>query len=822
MRTHSPGTLATQAAAGAPQHGTPPTAADLLVRLRLFAGPLSPPTFYVDCSLRYRFANPAYLGWLGRRDSDIVDRPVGEVEGSAEERRFDGYLRLAMQGRSVQFEREIVVADGSTHWVRISYTPDVEPDGSVAGVLGVVHDLSEAHSTAQRAAELELQLVMQHVPTPIAYVTHDEVYRYVNLATETWLRRRRDQIIGHRLDEVLPAEVCERVRGCLAATRAGERTFYESRFTWADGSAHHGRVSFAPDHDARGIYRGAYVVLTDLTEHKQIEEALAASEKHFRLIIDGLPSPVVYVNKEWKYVFVNREFPKWMARRRDELEGQLVRDVVPPQAFAFIEPYVKRAFGGEHVSYERDYVWADGSVHPAMISYVPHVDDDGQVAGVFAVLHDLTEIRAAQAATAESERHFRLIADELAAPVFYLDQDEVFRYVNREHPAWLGKLSPQEVVGRSLSEVMPPDAYRIVGPAVRRALSGERSEYERRFIWRDGSEHWGRVCYVPDIDPAGHVRGTLGVLHDLTDVRHAQQALAHAHQVLSSHVENSPLAVIEWDPALRILRWSGQAQRMFGLSAGQAVGRLVADAAPATPDDAGGMDDMLRTLCSGVQRRTQATLRHVAREGRPLVCEWYSSVVVDENGRPVSILSLVEDVTQRVSLEAQLRAQATRDGLTGLANRRLFEDRLGQAIAKARRSGDMLAVLFIDLDGFKQVNDSLGHDAGDSLLVEVAHRFGACVREGDTLARLGGDEFTVIIDPLRQKADAGLVARKLLDALAPPFELSGTKVNPSASIGIGVFPQDAADLEALLRYADAAMYEAKRAGKGRFSYAGHP
>jgi PAS domain S-box-containing protein len=205
-----------------------------------------------------------------------------------EERRFDGYLHLAMQGRSVQFEPEFVVADGSAHWVRISYTPDIEPDGSVAGALGVVHDLTEAHSTVRRAAELELRMVMQHVPAPIAYVTHEEVYRHVNLATETWLRRRRDEIVGRRLDEVLPAKVCERVRGCLAATRAGERVFYESRFTWADGSEHCGRVSFAPDHDAQGAYRGAYVALTDLTEHKQIEEALAASERHFRPIADEL------------------------------------------------------------------------------------------------------------------------------------------------------------------------------------------------------------------------------------------------------------------------------------------------------------------------------------------------------------------------------------------------------------------------------------------------------------------------------------------------------------------------------------------------------
>jgi diguanylate cyclase (GGDEF)-like protein len=227
---------------------------------------------------------------------------------------------------------------------------------------------------------------------------------------------------------------------------------------------------------------------------------------------------------------------------------------------------------------------------------------------------------------------------------------------------------------------------------------------------------------------------------------------------------------------------------------------------------------MLHALSRGAARRVQTTVRHAPPGGQTLVCEWYSTAVIDETGAPISILSLVLDVSQRAALEAQLRAQATHDTLTGLANRRLFDDRLGLAVAKARRSGHTVGLLFIDLDGFKDVNDRLGHDAGDRLLVETSRRFAACMREGDTLARLGGDEFVIILDPLDQPGNAALVARKLLDALAAPFELGRSSARVSASMGIALFPEDAADAAMLVKCADAAMYESKRAGKNRWVY----
>jgi diguanylate cyclase (GGDEF)-like protein len=184
--------------------------------------------------------------------------------------------------------------------------------------------------------------------------------------------------------------------------------------------------------------------------------------------------------------------------------------------------------------------------------------------------------------------------------------------------------------------------------------------------------------------------------------------------------------------------------------------------------------------------------------------------------RMLSELQKREDAKRNA--EAQLQYQALNDALTGLPNRRLFSDRLSQTLALARRESQLLALLYIDLDGFKLVNDSLGHSLGDALLVEVAARLQSRVRQSDTLARLGGDEFTVILGKLHARKDAELVAKSLLEVLATPFTINNHQLTIGASIGISVFPENASDATQLLQQADSAMYAAKREGKNRAMY----
>ena len=200
---------------------------------------------------------------------------------------------------------------------------------------------------------------------------------------------------------------------------------------------------------------------------------------------------------------------------------------------------------------------------------------------------------------------------------------------------------------------------------------------------------------------------------------------------------------------------------------------------------------------------------------------WVEASVVpldaDKPGQRVK-LCMIEDVTDQKETEALIWQQANFDPLTQLPNRRMFLDRLQQDIVKSRRDGSRIAILFIDLDHFKEVNDTLGHHQGDVLLVDAARRIGACVRESDTVARLGGDEFTVILPQLQDAERVETIAQNILDSLLAPFTLEGEQAFISASIGITLYPDDAGSVEDLLKHADQAMYAAKGAGRNRFSY----
>ncbi|MEP6998143.1 MAG: EAL domain-containing protein, partial [Betaproteobacteria bacterium] len=206
------------------------------------------------------------------------------------------------------------------------------------------------------------------------------------------------------------------------------------------------------------------------------------------------------------------------------------------------------------------------------------------------------------------------------------------------------------------------------------------------------------------------------------------------------------------------------------------------------------------------------------KDGETIWCEWYHSCLLDEQGGIVSILSFVQDVSSRIQAEERLQYLATRDALTGLPNRLLLQERLAQAIAQAKRNGRHVGVLYIDLDRFKNVNDTLGHRIGDELLKQVTKSLSAALRETDLLARLGGDEFMVIVEDFDDAAVLNRVAQKLQDAIAQPFRIEDHDIYVTSSIGISIYPDDSDDPEGLLKHADVAMYRSKELGRNTYQF----
>ena len=293
--------------------------------------------------------------------------------------------------------------------------------------------------------------------------------------------------------------------------------------------------------------------------------------------------------------------------------------------------------------------------------------------------------------------------------------------------------------------------------------------------------------------------------------RKAERAELLALQRLRLHLERTPLGVIEWDMDFRVSTWNPSAEAIFGYAAGEVIGESGYMLAEGTQDSEH-LAAMWLELASA-PGSTRATLANKVKRGEIIHTEWYNTPLVDNEGKMIGVASLVQDVTERLNTERTIHYMAHHDTLTGLPNRRLMQDRLNQAILQARRQQKHVALLFLDLDRFKLVNDTLGHETGDYVLRDIAKKLNKVVREGDTVSREGGDEFLIILPDLEKPEFAQLVATKILDELAKPIEVSGHELTVTASIGISHYPNDATDVQQLLKHADSAMYQAKDAGR---------
>jgi len=287
-------------------------------------------------------------------------------------------------------------------------------------------------------------------------------------------------------------------------------------------------------------------------------------------------------------------------------------------------------------------------------------------------------------------------------------------------------------------------------------------------------------------------------------------------------IESSVNAIVITDfakPGFPIEYVNPAFERITGYAAAEAVGR---DADFLLAHDTGqpALGEIRMALRD--RREGHAVLRNYRKDGTPFWNDYTVAPVRNERGEVTHYVGVMNDVTEAKNYEEQLAHQANFDTLTGLANRNLLRDRLQQAIVRARRDGSTLAVLFLDLDHFKMVNDSLGHTVGDELLGEVAGRLAACVRESDTVARLGGDEFVVLLVTRSgdgsMEVDVTALVRKLLARVAEPIALGDRELRPTASIGVSTYPQDGTDVDTLLRNADAAMYRAKEVGRNGFQF----
>lgn len=392
-------------------------------------------------------------------------------------------------------------------------------------------------------------------------------------------------------------------------------------------------------------------------------------------------------------------------------------------------------------------------------------------------------------------------------------------YVNDEYARWF-RAAPEAIVGKTLIELYGEYNYSRFMPYVQRVLTGERVSYQRLVLDPEGRESWRTICVSPWRDAQGGIAGFVTAALDVDELQVAMNALRAANQRLSSHMDNSPLAVLEMDDQLRVLRCSRRAIELLGWQDLVQVECRRLHELPGTSAMEDHLSQAFADLRSGrtTRNRVESCLRRA--DGSEVHCEWFSSALTDEGGRVTSIMSLVQDISAKIEIARQHHYLANHDSLTGLQNRSAFHRRFEHSLSRVRSRGGAVALLFIDLDGFKKINDGHGHKVGDEVLRCVARRLAHAVRGSDTVARLGGDEFLVMLDTDVEGDLVGHIGARIISALAEPMDVDGLALRVGASIGVAMHPPLEGDIELLMTQADKAMYAAKRTGRGCVRYAG--
>jgi len=413
---------------------------------------------------------------------------------------------------------------------------------------------------------------------------------------------------------------------------------------------------------------------------------------------------------------------------------------------------------------------------------------------------------------------FAALLDSSDDLIFSVEADGTVSYWNRGAERSLG-FAPDTIVGREEAMLIPAEQRRDSDQLYRRVLAGERvARFETVRLHRNGEPVHLSLNLSPLRAAGGEVTGIAVIGRDITDRVRAEQALRESERQLESILNNAAEGMIVLAENGSLERINLVAQRLFGVDADEAAGMnlrqfavdLAADEARSALDNS----VWLRTLLGG--RRELSGRR---RDGTLFPLE-LSLSEISLRPSPPKFTAVLRDITERKRWETQIYALAYSDPLTGLPNRLLLRDRLEHAIATAQRNRSLVAVLFVDLDNFKGVNDSFGHHVGDQLLRDIAERARSCVREIDTVCRVGGDEFVVVLPELRDLQDAGAVARKLHGSLAQPYRVDLHDMRVTPTLGISVFPHHGCDAETLIRNADAAMYHAKESGKNAYRFYG--
>jgi len=552
----------------------------------------------------------------------------------------------------------------------------------------------------------------------------------------------------------------------------------------------------------------------DITDRKRAEEALRQNEARLRAILDAMPDCVRIFDENKRLVYINPYGLELLEAPDLETLAGSGHVPVPPEYVAESADVHNRVMAGETVVWSYETVGMRGGRRHVEAHAVPFVLPDGARAHM-CISRDITERKRAEDALRLSEQRLRLVQEATGLADFESGTDGI-AHVSESMVEQLGLPAGTKTLSfDQLLEYVHPEDHELLRSAIERSLlSRETFQCEFRIVHGiTGEVRWIYSRTKVERDENGDAIRSIGAHLDITDRKRAEEALRESEERFRLAAEAAGLGVWDYDSMLDERSWSGRLREMFGFPPNTPASLNLAGQCVSADERA----DFLRKLDeirAGNVERFNASFRiNRADDGRERWVAFNAWRTHRADTGSQRIIMTVRDVTEEKTAEERIRWSASHDPLTRLANRTLFQQKLDAAIRSARATGKAVGVLLLDLDHFKQINDSLGHDVGDALLKMFADRLRSVIRSQDTVARLGGDEFAIVVPSLHGSDDLLRLSRSIQERMRAPFIHGGRVLDCRVSSGASMFPDHGGTAKEVLKNADLALYAAKGAGR---------
>jgi diguanylate cyclase (GGDEF)-like protein/PAS domain S-box-containing protein len=815
------------------------------------------PIFFKDREGRYLGVNRAWEKFFGVARETFIGKTVHDLYPDSPEvaERLHAMDQALWDRPGTQtYETVITTPEGQRHDTIYYKATFTRADGAVAGLIGTIIDITERKQG--EAVRTQLAAIVENSHDAIFSRSLDGTILSWNAGAEKMLGYTAAEAIGRPITFTLPPNRPPNLNLINENMLRGEVVARESDRITKDGRVIDVLTSHSPIRDGAGNIIGASIILQDITALKQARAAVRESEERFRVTFDQAAVGIVHTSLDGRYLKVNQKFCEMLGYAESELVGQAAATFTHPDDREASQRYRQLMWEGKLGKFaeERRYLHKDGRVIWTNRSVSLARDAAGKPMYFIRVIENITDRK-------EVEERYRATFDSAPVGIMHtaVEGYTILR-ANRKLCEMLG-YTQDELLGMASTDIVHPD-YRFTDqPRYKdQILKDELPSFssERKFLRKDGSSIWVSRTVSAVNDAAGKPLYFIRIVEDISARKQAELRQRMEHKVTrllseAGSVKEVIPGIIQtlcetlgcacgarwfWDEEkqtrVRAESWglptpaieeflAATREPLLQRAKGGLVNRVWDTGEPVWIADVA-QDPTFRRAPVAAKAALRGAFAFPIRFGEDIlgVMEFFS-----HDSRPAdeillqSALAVGSQIGQflaRWQAEERVRHLAHFDELTGLPNRSMFNQRLSHALAQAQRRKTPLAVLFIDLDRFKNINDTLGHDAGDTVLREVAERLQSCLRESDTVGRLGGDEFVVLIEDLPETVHVTAIAQKILTAVARPFVLEGQEFHITGSIGISTYPDDSADMQTLLKNADISMYRAKEQGKNNYQF----